>query len=216
MRNSTSSGLTNTSIAKALFDLVGKKPEEINLVFIPTAANIETGDKSWLISDLVNLQKQNFKSISIVDISAIPESVWRPQMETADVLFFNGGNTYHLTKWMNQSGLTKILAKLLKNKVYVGSSAGSMVTNPDLTLRLSQVIYGEDTEVESMDGLNLVDFYFLPHLNSPFFPTRMEEKIREIAPTLSRKMYALDDQSALKIVDGKTEVVTEGKYLEFN
>ncbi len=212
----TSSGLTNSSIVKALFDLVGKKPEETNLVFVPTAANIEVGDKGWLINDLVNLQKQNFKSISIVDISAIPESVWRPQMESADVLFFNGGNTYHLMRWMNQSGLSKILPKLLEGKVYVGSSAGSMVTNPDLSLRLSRIIYGDDIEEVSMDGLNLVDFYFLPHLNSPFFPERMEEKIREVAKMSSKKMYALDDQSALKVVDGKIEVVTEGKYLEFN
>ena len=67
-----------------------------------------------------------------------------------------------------------------------------------------------------MDGLNYVDFYFLPHLNSPHFPNRMEEKIKEAAKTLPKKIYALDDDSALKVVDGKVEIITEGKYLELN
>ena len=41
----TSGGLTNKSIVKALFDLVGKKPEDTSLVFIPTASNVEMEDK---------------------------------------------------------------------------------------------------------------------------------------------------------------------------
>ncbi|MDD2657601.1 MAG: Type 1 glutamine amidotransferase-like domain-containing protein [Candidatus Pacebacteria bacterium] len=212
----TSSGLTNTSIEKALFELVGKKPEDTSLVFVPTASNVEVGDKGWLIDDLSNLKKQNFKSISITDISAVPEDIWRPQIEEADVLLFEGGNTYHLMRWINKSGFANILPELLKTKVYVGISAGSMVTGPDLALRLSQIIYGDDVEEENMDGLNLVDFYILPHLNSPYFPERMAEKAKEVAQTLPKKIYALDDQSALKIVDGKVEVISEGKYREFN
>lgn len=212
----TSGGLTNKSIEKALFDLVGKKPEDTSLVFIPTASNVEMGDKDWFINDLININKQNYKSVSITDVSAVPENIWRPQMEEADILFFEGGNTYHLMKWINKSGLVGLLPEMLKTKIYVGLSAGSMVTSPDLALRLSQIIYGDDMEEEPMDGLNYVDFYFLPHLNSPFFPTRMEEKIIEVAKTLPKKIYALDDHSALKVVDGEVEVISEGKYLEFN
>ena len=69
----TSGGITNASIARALFDLVGKKPEDTTLVFIPTASNVEMGDKGWLIDDLINLKKLNFKSIDIADISAVEE-----------------------------------------------------------------------------------------------------------------------------------------------
>ena len=186
------------------------------MAFIPTASNVETGDKDWLINDLINIKKQNFKSIAITDISAVSEDIWRPQLEEADVLFFEGGNTYHLMRWINQSGLIKILPDLLKTKVYVGLSAGSMVTAPDLDLRLSQVIYGEDMEEEAMDGLNLVGFYFLPHLNSPYFPARMEENLHEAMKEITRKTYMLDDQSALKVVDGTVQVLGGGKYLEFN
>lgn len=87
----TSGGITNTSIADALFDLVGKKPEDTVLVFIPTASNVETGDKNWLINDLLILKKLNLKSIEITDISAVDEKIWKPSLERADVLFFEGG-----------------------------------------------------------------------------------------------------------------------------
>jgi dipeptidase E len=175
------------------------------------------GDKDWFINDLKNINKQGFKSVSIADISAVPENVWKPQMDEADILFFSGGNTYHLMEWINKSGLVKLLPEYMKTKVWVGISAGSMVTNPDLAAKISQAIYDEDFDKSyEVSGLNYVNFYFLPHLNSPFFPNLVEEKIKKLAETTTRKMYVLDDQGALKIVDGKVEIVTNGKYLEYN
>ncbi len=211
----TSAGISNKSIANALFDLTGKKPEETTLVFIPTASNIVTGDKDWLISDLIDLKKLNFKSIEITDISAVDEKIWKPSLERADVLFFEGGGTYHLMRWLNKSGVAKMLPELLKNKVYVGASAGSMVTNPDLALKLSQQIYGEDIlETEEIKGFDFVNFYFLAHLNSD---KRIErENIEKVGQEINRTIYALDDNSALKIVDGKIEVISEGDWFVLN
>lgn len=209
----TSNGITNDLIAKTLFELVGKKPENTKVVFIPTASNVEFGDKSWFIDDLVNLQKRNFKEIDIADISAVEEKVWKPKFEKADVLFFEGGNTYHLIEWINKSGLVNILPELLKTKVYVGVSAGSMVTNKDLNLKISQIVYGEDLDrTEEMKGLNYVDFYFLPHLNSEYFKNLRKDFIEKTTKGMSDTIYAMDDQSALKVVDGKVDVISEGEW----
>jgi len=213
----TSGGITNKSIEKALFDLVGKKAEDTSLVFIPTAANVEKGDKGWLINDLANLKKLNFKSIDIADISAVEEKVWRPKLEEADILFFEGGNTYHLMQWINKSGLIALLPELLENKIYVGLSAGSMVTNKDLALSISQIIYEEDLDkTEDMKGLGFVDFYFLPHLNSPDFMKVRKDFVKEALQGLKEKIYVLDDSSALKVIDGKVEAVSEGEWFVIN
>lgn len=212
----TSGGITNGSISKALLDLVGKEFKETSLVFIPTAANVEKGDKGWLINDLINLKKQNFKQIEIADISALNENQWLPRLNEADVIFFEGGNTYYLMEWINKSGMAKVLPELLKTKVYVGLSAGSMVTNPDLALKLSQVLYEEDLDkTEDMSGLNFVNFYFLPHLNSEYFPKVKEEYIKEAIVGMDKKVYAMDDNSALKIDGDKIEVISEGKFLVY-
>ena len=213
----TSGGITNKSIANALFELVGKKSQDISLVFIPTASNVEKGDKVWLIDDLVNLKNLGLKSIDIADISAVEKKVWLPKMKEADILFFEGGNTFHLMEWINRSGLVDVLPELLKTKVYVGLSAGSMVTNKDLALRLSQVVYEEDFDkTDDMKALNYVPFYFLPHLNSPYFPKLRKENIEEATRGMKEVVYALDDQSALKIINGNLEIVGEGECLIFN
>ena len=213
----TSGGITNKSIAKALFNLVGKKPEDASLVFVPTASNVEKGDKDWLINDLINLKNLNLKQIDIADISAVGKEIWLPKMQEADVLFFEGGNTYHLMRWINKSGLANELPELLKTKVYIGVSAGSMVVGKDMLLKTSQILYEEDLlEKENIAGLGYVNFYILPHLNSPYFNLRVEENIKEAVKDINEKIYVLDDQSALKVVDGEVEIVSEGKYLIFN
>ncbi len=213
----TSGGLTNDSIANALSDLTGKKPEETTVVFIPTASNVETGDKDWLITDMINLKKQNFKSIEITDISAVDEKIWKPSFERADVLFFEGGNTYHLMRWLDKTGLSELLPELLKDKVYVGVSAGSIVTSSDLALNLTQQIYDANmSETEEMKGLNFVDFYFLPHLNSECFKKTKRETIEKIGLERGKSIYVLDDESALKIVNNKIEVISEGEWFVIN
>jgi len=211
----TSSGLTNKSIAKALLELVNKKAKDITIAFIPTAANPIQDDKTWLINDLYNIKKQNFKSIDIVDISALPKENWLPRLEDADVLFFSGGNVFHLMYWLKKSGLAKILPKLLKTKVYVGISAGSMVTTKDLSFSSAKRLYYEDLKGKPDEkGLGFFNFYFRPHLNSPHFPKVRKKFLLEMKKGLKEPIYALDDQSALKIKNGKINIITEGKYLK--
>lgn len=213
----TSNGLVNQSISKALFDLVGKPASETSIVFIPTAMNAGRGDKSWFINDLYNINKQGCKFVDIVDISALPKKVWQPKIEAGDVLFFSGGNTSHLMYWLKESGLAEMLPELLKTRVYVGISAGSMVSNPTLALSSDdrKIYYEENFGYKSEEALNLVDIYVRPHYDSSDFPNANKEYIEKIAKETNKSIYALDDQSALKIIDDTIEVVTEGKYLKF-
>lgn len=214
----TSAGITNQQIADALIDLVNKSVGDISVAFVPTAANMEIGDKGWLIDDLSNLKKQGFKSIDIVDISALPRKVWQPRLETADVLCFAGGDTLYLIHWLKVSGLVELLPSLLKSRVYVGISAGSMVTGNIAQRRLKELYPDEDpgSYPEIHTGLAFFDFHFRPHLNSPYFPRVRREILEGLATELKGPVYALDDQSALKIVDDKIEVIGGGEYLILN
>lgn len=213
----TSGGITNKSIEKALFDSVGKKPEDTSAVFVLTASNMEKGDKTWLIDDLVYLKKQNFKSIDIADISAVQENIWKPKFEEADIIFFEGGNEYYLMEWIDKSGLKSVMPEFLKNKVYVGVSAGSMVAGKNLDVKIMQTAYGEDFDKnQNMACMGLVNFNFFPHLNSSYFKKVREDLMKELAKEIQEKVYVLDDNSALKVVDGKVEVISEGKWFLIN
>ena len=214
----TSNGLSNPSIASALFELVGKPAAETTIAFIPTAMNIGAGDKDWFVDDLVNIKNQNIALLDIVDISALPIEIWRPRLEAADVLFFSGGNTSHLMRWIIESGLKELLSEFLKTKVWVGISAGSMVTNPTLALSSNdkKIYYEEITGYKSEEALGFVNFYVRPHYNSPHFPEANSEFLQQIAKNIPVTIYALDDMSALKVVDGGVEVVSEGEFLILN
>jgi dipeptidase E len=52
-------------------------------------------------------------------------------------------------------------------------------------------------------------------MNSPYFP-RAAELIDEVAKDIEIPLYAIDDQTAVKVVDGKVEVVSEGTWKRFN
>ena len=214
----TSDGITNQSIADALFELVGKKPSDTSIAFIPTAMNVNDGDKSWFADDLYNIKKLGLKNLDVVDISALPKKLWLPRLEKADVLFFSGGNSSHLMRWVKESGLKELLPDLLKTRVYGSISAGSISAAPDLALgsKERKIFYKENFGYESEEGLGLVNFYVQAHLNSTYFPKRTEENLRAFAKDFGKTMYALDYNSALKVVEGNVEVVSEGKYLKLN
>lgn len=214
----TSAGFTNQTLAKALLALTEKPFSKLNLAFVPTAANVEEGDKGWVIDDLVNCKRLGFASIDIVDISALPSTTCKRRMEEADVLLFGGGNTFHLMYWIKKVGLDKLLQTLLSKRVYVGISAGSMVATPRLALSQSQELYYEDMKEkpESEEGLGFVNFQVRPHLNSPLFPKVRVEYLEQLAKEIKEAIYAIDDQTAIQVEDDKISVVSEGQWKRFN
>lgn len=213
----TSGGLTNETVISALKDLAGKSFGELNLAFVPTAANLEEGDKWWLIEDLDTCKRLKFKSVDIVDISALPRIVWQKRLEESDLLLFGGGNVYHLMYWINKSGLRDVLRDLLKSRVYVGISAGTIVATPSLKL-----IGDEKEPVKEIgetiyeDGLGLVNFLIEPHINNIYFPQLTFDYVEEESKQVACQIYALDDNSAIKVDDGAVQVVSEGEWEKFN
>ena len=214
----TSGGLTNQSMRDALEELVGKPLDEVKLAFIPTAANVEKGDKEWLIKDLSDA-KSIFFSVDIVDISAIPEKLWLPRLEAADVFLFGGGNTFHLMNWIEKSGLKKLLPKLLETRVYIGISAGSIAACPTLlTSQSDRLLYYEDEAkgYTNNTGLGLIDFHIRPHLNSPYFPNVRLPLLEELAQQIKKPLYGIDDETAIMVNDEGISVVSEGEWKKFN
>jgi len=213
----TSDGITNKTIANKLRDLAGKDFSELKCVFIPTAMNPEPGNKNWFIDNLNNVYKLGFKEFDIVDISALNKDQWLPRLETADVIYCNGGSNFHLLKWVKLSGLMAELPRFLETKVWVGASSGGMIMSPYQSIKIAQEIYEEDlTETEDKKSVGFVDFHIVPHLNGSGFPKLTEENLRNILKDFKDKVYVIDDNTGIVVEDGKVEIVTEGKYFILN
>ena len=213
----TSGGLSNSSIVNALQELVVKPFSELKIAFIPTAANLEEGDKKdWFIKDLINLKELKFNSIDIVDISALPKEIWLERLKEADVLYVEGGNTYHLMYWFNQSCLSEILPELLKTKIYVGVSAGTVVaTQSIINAHSEKQLLLDIKEITYNNGLSLVNFMIEPHINSVWFKDSTFDNLEKRSKEYKYPIYGIDDNSAIKIDGDKIELISEGEWKLF-
>jgi dipeptidase E len=222
----TSNGLSNKAIAEAFVRLVGKSVQDIKVAFVPTAGLAEKNDKGWLIDDMYRI-KQLGCFVDIVDIAQLPKNEWLPRIEWCDVIFVGGGNAFYLSYWMQKSGLFDELPRLLETRVYAGISAGSMITGRNLVLTtqastLPQAFVDEDYDKlgpvgrSAAETLNFVEFLVRPHFNSPSFPLASYESIEPRIKDIPETVYAIDDDTAIQVIDDEMAVVSEGNWQKFN
>lgn len=204
----TSAGITNKSLERALRGLVKGK---IKIAFIPTAANSLDSEKDWLIKNYD--QCARLGRVDIVDVSAIGKANWLPRLRRANVIVMGGGDTKHLAKCLEKSGLKRALPSLLKRRAYVGISAGSIVTANKIGAS-SEFLY--DYKIaKAPNGLGLISFNVRSHFNSPDFPKAREAYLNKIAKRLKGGLYALDDDSGVLVVDGRVKVISEGEWKKY-
>lgn len=226
----TSSGITNDHIQSALAELLGKPISEASALFVPTAiyAYPQGIQHAWQL--IKGPGELGWKALGVLELTALPslpQELWLPQIEAVDAIFVGGGNKFYLSYWMQQSGLSGILPRLIaQGKLYIGASAGSMLVTPGLNFNRDQLqntgVYFDDEFDESMpshagsaETLGLVNFGIRPHLEAGYFPQATVEAAEKWAAKAEYPLYALDDQSALKVVDGNVAVVSQGKWKFF-
>lgn len=213
----TSSGISNKSIENELRITIGKDFKDLNMLFCTTASNYDGGEMNdWLIKDMIYFKNLGFK-IDVCDINGINLENFLPRFECADVLFFEGGNTQWLRKSIQTSGLEKHLKKLLESKVWIGASAGSCVLCPTIC-NPCQDLFDENIDGFPIDGLNIVDFQFVPHFNSEWFPKVRKENLLNASKNLKKvdgkKLYVIDDNGAVFINGKNIKVISEGNWFE--
>ncbi|RJO60518.1 hypothetical protein C4544_04925 [candidate division WS5 bacterium] len=212
----TSTGITNQTIRDELIRLVGKPLTEMVVAYIPTAVNAaRPTDKRWMIENLKRLDQLKVGKIDILDFSAIPKDLWLPRLEQSDALFVEGGNTYHLLYSMKKAGLDQILKNLPKDKVYIGSSAGSVIMGEKVVTMAPRKYSEEIPEFEGDDGLGLVDFSLRPHFYRADRPDFTDDKIQELAEEFNGIFYAIDDETAISVDGDEVKVISEGKWGRF-
>lgn len=206
----TSAGITNDSIANALDGLVGKPRQDVKIGYIPTAANMESGNKDWYIAQLTNLHNHGFDWIDIVEI-ADSDVDYGQRLSEVDVIFVSGGNTFHLLNKYRETGFGKWLEEVLKTKVYVGVSAGSIVMTPSIEVANIPPRDQNYNEIKDLSGMNFVDFEVEPHCEGDRFKV-----VEEYSKTTGKSIYAIDDDSVVMINDNEVSVISEGEWKYYN
>ena len=211
----TSAGIKNASIHDALVDLLGKPIAECDALCIPTAlyghpmaglAGVAVHQRAGAWTPMVGL---GWKSMGVLELTALPSldaERWVPLVRETDVLLVEGGDAAFLCHWMRASGLADLLPSLPET-VWVGVSAGSMVMTP----RIGDYFVTWPSATDDRT-LGIVDFSIFPHLDNPDLPWNTMATAEESAAGLTRPAYAIDDETAFKVVDGTVEIISEGHW----
>ncbi len=214
----TSAGIKNTSIHSALVEMLGKPIGEASALCIPTAIYPFPGGPAMAYRFISGLTASpmcglGWKSLGVLELTALPSikaEYWIAAVQQADALLVFGGDVWYLCRWMRESGLADLLPSL-RETVYVGVSAGSMVTAPTF----GETYDDPDAPFVIDTGLGLVDFALLPHVDHKDHPESTMANVEHMAAQVPVPTYAIDDQTAIKVVDGAVEVVSEGHWKRF-
>jgi dipeptidase E len=210
----TSGGVTNQSIREALVGLLGKPISDCTALAVPTAEYGHpacTPASVWrFLAGPSTMCDLGWRSVGVLELTALPdigEERWLPWVRDADVFLVDGGDAAYLCHWIVESGLADVLPSLT-DTVWVGVSAGSMVMTPRI---------GDDFVHWRPPGgddrtLGLVDFSIFPHLDHELMPDNTLPEAERWAAEIGGTAYAIDDQTAIQVVDGTVEVVSEGQW----
>ena len=190
----TSSLYESIELVKKFLD---KNTESKKILFIPTATNVDEYKK------YIHLTQKAFEDfgyeVENFDVSIFSEEIAKEKLSEAKIVFISGGNTFYLLQELKRKNLTSYLKERIENGLlYIGESAGSVIAAPDI--EYASIVDDKTlaTELDDYAGLNLVDFYIVPHFEEePFVES-------------SRKTVELyKDKLDLKLINNKEAILVE-------
>jgi dipeptidase E len=217
----TSAGIKNPSIHDALVDLLGKPIADSNALCIPTATYghpmLDPG-AAWRFicgqEPRTPMCELGWKSLGVLELTALPSigaERWVPWVRETDVLLVDGGDPLYLGHWMRESGLEDLMPSLPET-LWVGLSAGSLVMTP----RIGQDFVNWTPPSGGDNTLGVVDFSIFPHLEHELMPENTMADAERWAAGIPGPAYAIDDETAIRVVDGTVDVVSEGRWKLFS
>lgn len=190
----TSSLYESIELVKKFLD---KNTESKKILFIPTATNVDEYKKYIHLTQKVfedfDYEVENF------DVSIFSEEIAKEKLSEAKIIFISGGNTFYLLQELKRKNLIPYLKERIENGLlYIGESAGSVIAAPDI--EYASIVDDKTlaTELNDYTGLNLVDFYIVPHFEEEPFVESSRNTV---------ELYK--DKLDLKLINNKEAILVE-------
>lgn len=192
-------------VATVFQDFVNENLQNKTVTFIPTASIVEE------YTAHVDRDREAFERLGItVDIlelsTAKPEEI-QFKLQANDYIFVSGGNTFYLLQEMKRTGADQwIKAEIAKGKIYIGTSAGSVIMSPNIGYLAAMDDFAKAPLLKDYTGLNLIENYPLVHYkNTPFEAVTVqifEEYNHQLSliPLNNKQVLAIDNKS-IKILN---------------
>lgn len=205
-----------TSVASFVISDVIKRnkslTEKNNLVFINTPAEGEKGDKQWLTDDKKALEEAGFK-VSEYTITSKNEAELRKDLASFDIVYVSGGNTFYFLEKAQESGFINVVKDfvLKDEKIYMGTSAGSIVAGPDIYPVVGLDDASKAPNLKEYEGFDLVDFVIMPHWGSENFKDRYMNTFMKTNYNNKNKIIPLNDNQYVLVKDNLYEIIDVSK-----
>ena len=183
--------------------LIKEEIDNKKVAFIPTASLYE--GYTGYVGSARKLFNKLGASVTEIDISTEAYSTIQAVFEDADVIYFTGGNSFFLMDQLRKTETDELLKKELANgKLMIGESAGAIICAPTIQYIEQMDEKPEDYSQEDNEGLDLIDFYVLPHyLTAPF--KKITERI--MAEFSDLNICAINNHQAIIVNDEGSKVI---------
>lgn len=195
---------SNPQTTKKLEEYVGGFNGK-SVVYIPTARNGNGTFNTWKDSETWEFLNASGMEVKALELEDYGEKLDKNLFGSSNIIWFSGGMASYLMYWILRSSFDLMLPELLKESIYVGSSAGSMVTGPNLDV--CEWYLGEaERGAKYLPALNLVDFDIYPH-----YEDALHDQIKKLYK--GKKLYLLKDGEEIIVEDDKVTVIGEERII---
>lgn len=187
--------MANIFLCSYFAEVASKINEVVNfqgkdIVFIDTAAKFE--EVNFYVDEAVEILENFGAKLRRLDVScaknsaALVSSQDEPSCEDeilsaisqCDIIYVSGGNTFYLLSELRKSHAAQAIKDAVQaGKIYIGESAGAVVAAPDT--RYATPMDENSVNVSDFTGLNLVDFFIVPHFGCEPFVEAARETMKK-------------------------------------
>lgn len=174
------------------------------ITYIPTASTVER------LGFFVRIGKWRLKRLGLIvdelEISTSTYETIKYKLEKNDYIYVTGGNTFFLLQELKRTGADKLLIEEInKGKFYIGESAGAIVVAPNIEYSSEMDDIEKAPSLKDYSGLDLIDFYVVPHFQNWEFGKAVEKIVNEYSKTLDLK--SINDNQAILIENDSIRIL---------
>jgi len=171
----------------------------VKVIFIKTPSEVSEGRLDWLDNDRDSLKNAGFEVTDYTITDKTREEI-KKEINNYDIMFVSGGNTFYLLEKIQQSNCADVLKDFVnQGKPYIGSSAGSVITGPDISPAYDLDRVEKAPNIKNYIGLGFVEFVTLPHWGSEKFKELYLNKRISKVYTENNKLILITDKQYIHV-----------------
>ena len=177
------------------------------LLFITTASEGKSGDLVWLREHRTKIVASGFDVTDFTFTGNSKEEI-AAALDATEIICMEGGDALYLLEQIRKTACVELLKTAVENgKTYIGSSAGSIITTPNIRITASTERIAE-SKLTDFSGLGLVNFHVFVHVQREKYAVRFIEYAKNFLGMHGERVIPLQDNQYIQVEKDMYKIVT--------